>query len=188
MLDQEFFVSNTDDQGRRRPALRTTVPLRLLRLMGLLTGETGGRDDEMRGTRIPLRIVREVREGCQYTAEFGSVEESEWFPVPVQLVTIPCRSPAGEGRCARTGEERPCTLFGVVASLETPEKERVSIIVAPILPGATLTLSERELLLKKRELYAKSLRLWEDALAPINLLMDATTRGVQFWVRSWFGK
>ncbi|MBF0340957.1 MAG: hypothetical protein HQL95_08365 [Magnetococcales bacterium] len=189
MLDKELFDYSTDDLGRKRPVLRATVSERLLRVMGLHPGNAeDDKEEVLRETHIPIRSMREVRESCPFTAEFGIVEKSEQFQSPVQLVTIPCRSPSGDGRCMRTGDERPCPLFGALTSVETPEKERVNLIVAPVLPGAGLSAQEQGLLSKKREIYQRSLRLWEDALAPVHMFMDATTRGVQFWLRSWFGK
>lgn len=188
MLDKEFFEYTTDDQGRKRPFLRIKVPLRLLRIMGLLTGEEASREEDLRETQIPVRIMRAVREQCTYTADFGNMEESLEFPAPVQLVTIPCRSAIGDGCCTRTGKERHCTLFGVFSSVDTPDQERVNIVVAPILPGATLSSSEFELLVEKVEIYHRSLRQIEYMFTPINLLMDATNRSMQFWLRSWFGK
>lgn len=189
MLDKEFFEYAPDGGGRDRPALREAVPQRLMRLQGLLTEEADDNEESLRVTRIPVHCMREVRERCVYTAEFGTVEEGDRFPPPVQLVTIPCRSPTGDGRCARTGDDdRPCTLFGVVSSVETPGKERLHFIVAPVSPGTSLTPSGRELLLRKRERLRRSLRHWEQAFTPVTMLMDATTRGVQFWLHYWFGK
>ncbi|MBF0213923.1 MAG: hypothetical protein HQM00_10245, partial [Magnetococcales bacterium] len=56
------------------------------------------------------------------------------------------------------------------------------------LPGARLSPAECEQLYKKREIYQRSLRHWEEMLTPINMMMEATTRSVQFWLHSWFGK
>ncbi|MEO5331399.1 MAG: hypothetical protein H7839_05195 [Magnetococcus sp. YQC-5] len=188
MLDKDFFEYTTDGQGQKHPILRIKVPLRLLRIMGLLTGEAAGRDEDLRETQIPVRIMRAVRERCRYSADFGKVEENSQFFDSVQLMTIPCRSSAGDGCCTRTGEERSCTLFGVFSSVDTPEQERVNIIVAPIFPGAELSSSERELLAKKVEIYHKSLRQIEALFVPVTMLMDAANRSMQFWLRSWFGK
>ncbi|MBF0271594.1 MAG: hypothetical protein HQL98_06005 [Magnetococcales bacterium] len=197
MLHQDLFESTTDDQGRKRPALKKTVPQRLMRLMGLRPdepdgpngpGEPDGKEEKYQATQIPVREMRDVQEWCCYTAEFGIVETHEQFPPPVQLVTIPCRSPSGDGHCTRTGEERPCTLFGAFSSVETPDKERVKIIVAPVLPGTSLSEPEQAMLTKKRERFHKSLRQWEEVLAPVNLVLEASTRSVQFWLHSWFGK
>ncbi|MBF0213924.1 MAG: hypothetical protein HQM00_10250, partial [Magnetococcales bacterium] len=120
MLDKELFESITDDQGKIRPALRITVPMRVLSRIGLVSGESRGREETLQNTQIPIRAMREVREWCSYTADFGTVEDGAQFPPPVQLVTIPCRSPTGDGHCSRTGEARPCTLFGIFSSVDTP--------------------------------------------------------------------
>ncbi|MBF0191055.1 MAG: hypothetical protein HQL99_07880 [Magnetococcales bacterium] len=189
MLPQDLFESVTDDEGRKRPALKKTVPQRLMRLMGLRQDETEGpEEDPGHATQIPVREMRDVQEWCRYTAEFGTVELPEPFPPPVQLVTIPCRSPSGDGHCTRTDETRPCILFGAFSSVETPDKERVKIMVAPVLPGTSLSGPEQEMLIKKRERFHKSLRQWEEVLAPVNLVLEASTRSVQFWLHSWFGK
>ncbi|MEO5341334.1 MAG: hypothetical protein H7837_12605 [Magnetococcus sp. MYC-9] len=187
MLKQEIFTYVTDDKGKERPALRDTVPQGVLRAMGLLTGEAGGSDEELRTAQIPVKAMEGVRDGCVYTADFGHVEEGAEFSAPVQLVTIPCRSPTGDGHCTKTGSETPCSLYGTVATVESPGKERIKVIVAPVLPGRSLTPQQRAWLVNRREGHLKTMRQWEDTFAPVNLVLDATVRGMQFWVKSWFG-
>ncbi len=186
ILDQELFEQATDDRGRERPALKGTVPQRVLRAMGLLTGETGGREEDPRVTEIPVKSMHGVRDWCLYTADFGRVEEDAQFPPPVQLVTIPCRSPTGDGNCTKMGPVRDCPLHGALSFVETPEKERVELIVVPIFPGTTLSPTERDFLVQKRERYQRLLRQREDVFAPVNMLIDVTGRSMQFWLRFWF--
>ncbi|MBF0583942.1 MAG: hypothetical protein HQL80_06870 [Magnetococcales bacterium] len=186
ILDDELFEYITDEKGRVYPALKSTVPQRVLRAMGLLTGETGGSEEDQRITQIPVKVMRGVREYCVFTADFGRVEEREHFPPPVQLVVLPCRSSTADGNCTKRDSERSCALFGASSSVETSRKERVELIVVPLFPGTSVPPSQREWLGNKRDSHLQSLRQWEDALAPVHFLMDATVRGMQFWIRSWF--
>ncbi|MEO5362331.1 MAG: hypothetical protein H7838_01715 [Magnetococcus sp. DMHC-8] len=187
MLDNEIFIRTTDERGRERLAIRLSVPQGVLRNMGLLTGETGGNETDLRVTQIPVKAMRGIRDRCMYTADFGTVENDPSFAAPVQLVTIPCRSALDDGQCNRMGPVESCPLFGMLSAVESPDKVRVDLIVAPVLPGGTLPAAAQPLLVQKRDLYQRSLSQWEDALAPVNMLMDATLRGLQFWARSWFG-
>ncbi|NGZ04907.1 MAG: hypothetical protein G8237_00965 [Magnetococcales bacterium] len=187
ILEKEFFEYVTDDQGRTHLALRVKVPHHLLQAMGLLT-DASDEESALLITQIPLKSIRDIQERCVFTAEFATVEENPEFNPPVQLVTIPCRSAIGHGRCKRTGEDRPCTLFGVMSSVQTGDKDPVHLIVAPKPPGTELLPSEETWLLQKRDTYEHSLRQWDDLLTPVHLVLDATTRGVQFWLRSWLGK
>uniref|UniRef100_UPI00187D1335 hypothetical protein n=1 Tax=Candidatus Magnetaquicoccus inordinatus TaxID=2496818 RepID=UPI00187D1335 len=108
-------------------------------------------------------------------------------PPPVQLVTIPCRCPSGVGKCTKLGSEKTCSLFGAPAYLLTPKKERVELIAVPLYPGSSLTEEQLEHALKIRNKFVKSLNLWEEVFNPFHLVVDATHRGMQFWVKSWFG-
>ncbi|MEO5352550.1 MAG: hypothetical protein H7835_04985 [Magnetococcus sp. XQGC-1] len=186
-LDNALFVYIPDDDGQQRPRLRETVPQHLLREMGLLTGEAEGDEAALRVTQIPVRLIQGVRECCVYTADFGQMEPSVPFPPPPQLVTIPCRSSTANGRCTKMGAESHCPLIGTHASVETPAKERVELIVAPLFPGSTLSVQQLEKLVRKHDEYLASRQRWEEAFAPVHMLMDATTRGMQFWIKSWFG-
>lgn len=186
-LDNALFEHITDAKGRERPALRGTVPQHVLRAMGLLTGETGGSEEDVRITQIPVQVMQGVRERCVYTADFATVEENTPFPPPFQLVTVPCRSATEGGLCVKMGVESRCSLFGASTFVETPKKERVELIVAPVFPGDTLSPALLDRIAKKREAYLQSQRQWEEAFAPVQFLMDATSRGMQFWIKSWFG-
>lgn len=188
MLNRELFEIVMDVQGKQHLAIRDTVPLSLLQAMGLLTGETQENETELRSTQIPVKAMANVRDCCAYTADFGMVAETGPFCAPVQLITIPCRSSSNHGRCMRLGQERTCTLFGFFSHMETLEKERINILVAPILPATQISAPELEMLLTKREIYVDSLRQWETAWEPINLLIAATQRGMEFWWRAWFGR
>jgi hypothetical protein len=186
-LDNALFVYITDDNGQQRPCLQETIPQYLLREMGLLTGEAEGDEEALRITQIPVRFIQGVRECCVYTADFGQVEPGAPFPFPPQLLTIPCRSSTANGRCTKMGPESHCPLFGAHASVETPAKERLELIVAPLFPGSTLSPQQNEKLVRKYDEYQTAKQRWEEAFAPIHMLMDATTRGMQFWIKSWFG-
>lgn len=187
ILDIELFEQITDDSGRERHALKSIVPKYVLRSMGLVIGEMDGREEEMEITQLPVKAMDGVSDRCIYTADFGRVENNLHFTSPVQLVTIPCRSPTGDDRCTRTGQEQSCPLFGVPSSVETPGKEKVEFFVVPVFPGTGLSTTQYDLLVQKREGYQRSLRQWEDIFVPINIFVDASSRGMQFWIRSWFG-
>lgn len=186
-LDNAFFEQIIDAKGRERPALRGHVPQHVLRAMGLLTGETGGSEEDMRITQIPVQVMQGIRERCVYTADFATVEENAPFPPPFQLVTIPCRSATADGLCVKMGVESRCPLFGSSTFVETPRKERVELIIVPVFPGNALSPALLDRIAEKREGYLQSQRQWEEAFAPIQFLMDATSRGMQFWIKSWFG-
>lgn len=187
VLDEELFDYIPDDKGRERPVLKYAVPSYVLRGMGLLTGESGGSEAELMPLQIPVKAMQNIREGCIYTADFGNLEEHPDFPAPVQLVTLPCRSSTEDGECAKWGMGSVCPLVGMLSSVRTPDKERVDLIVVPLFPGNSLSPSQYEHLIEKRVHYLRSLHQWEETLAPVHFWMDAASRGMQFWFRSWFG-
>ncbi|GAB0056945.1 hypothetical protein SIID45300_01261 [Candidatus Magnetaquicoccaceae bacterium FCR-1] len=188
MLDPEFFEPVTDARGRTMLALKNTVPQRLLHQAGLVMDGAPEKDGLVAATQLPITVLREVKERCIYTAGFATVEEGVEFPSPVQLVSIPCRSASGDGRCMRLDNEQRCTLFGFFSSVESPTRQRVHLIIAPILPGLGVSMVGRALLVEQRERYLHSLRHWELMLTPVNLALDATIRGMRFWMNLWFGK
>ncbi|MBF0417829.1 MAG: hypothetical protein HQL86_06235 [Magnetococcales bacterium] len=146
-------------------------------------------DEELfAATQLPITALREVKERCIYTAGFATVEEGMAFPPPVQLASIPCRSASGDGRCTRLDHGQRCTLFGFFSSVESPMRQRVYLIMAPILPGLGVPVVGRALLTEQRERYLHSLRHWELMLTPVNLAWDATLRGMRFWTNLWFGR
>ncbi|MEO5346428.1 MAG: hypothetical protein H7834_08630 [Magnetococcus sp. YQC-9] len=188
MLDPEFFEPVTDALGRTRLALKNTVPQRLLHQAGLMMDRAPEEDDLVVATQLPITVLREVKERCIYTAGFATVEEGVKFPSPVQLVSIPCRSASEDGRCARLDNGQRCSLFGFFSSVESPTRQRVHLIMAPILPGLGVSVVGRALLAEQREHYLHSLRHWELMLTPVNLALDATLRGVRFWINFWFSR
>ncbi|MBF0185056.1 MAG: hypothetical protein HQM06_11800 [Magnetococcales bacterium] len=185
-LPDSFFDYLPEHRGLRRPFVRPFVSGQLLSSIGLPPSEAG-EPETLHPTQIPVYYIQGVRDCCVYTADFGTIVEHPLFPPPVQLVTIPCRCPSGIDKCNKLGSERPCSLFASPSYLLTAKKERIELIAIPIFPGRALNEEQLHMAERVREKFVKSLRLWEDVFAPVQLVFDATSRGMQFWVKTWFG-
>ncbi|MBF0098069.1 MAG: hypothetical protein HQM04_09330 [Magnetococcales bacterium] len=185
-LPDSLFDYLATARGSKYPFVRSFIPGTLLTSMGLQPGD-GTQEDLLHPTQIPVHSIQGIRECCVYTADFGTILEHPLFPPPVQLVTIPCRCPSGIGKCTKLGSEKTCSLFCAPAYLLTSKKERVELIALPLFPGNSLSEEQIQCAVRMREKFVKSLRLWEEMFAPLHLVVDATNRGMQFWVKAWFG-
>ncbi|MBF0180648.1 MAG: hypothetical protein HQM03_11550 [Magnetococcales bacterium] len=187
ILPDDLLETIVDANGRERLAVRATVPARVLRVLGLLMTESEADDADAVATPIPIQALQGVTERCVFTAGFGAMTPDAHFASPLQLATIPCRSATSQGHCNRTGRERHCPLQGLPVFVETPEKERVTLLVAPVPPGEELTQERMATLAHKREEWLLALRQREELFTPVTFLLDASNRGMQFWLKAWFG-
>ncbi|MBF0295412.1 MAG: hypothetical protein HQL96_09505 [Magnetococcales bacterium] len=187
ILPDDLLETIVDASGKERLAVRATVPARVLRVLGLLMTESEASDEEAVSTPIPIQALQGVAERCVFTAGFGAMTTDPHFAAPLQLATIPCRSATPEGHCNRTGRERHCPLQGLPVFVETPEKERIALLVAPVPPGAIPTLERMTTLAHKREEWLVALRQREELFTPVTFLLDASNRGMHFWLKAWFG-